>query len=49
MFDLIVRNANLPDGREKQDILVKDGKIADIVPSKGNIRRRRKSMRPTGS
>ncbi len=35
MFDLIVRNANLPDGREKQDILVKDGKIADIVPSKG--------------
>ena len=35
MFDLIVRNANLPDGREKQDILVKDGKIADIGPSKG--------------
>ncbi|WP_412160100.1 amidohydrolase family protein, partial [Pantoea sp. SIMBA_079] len=34
-FDLIVRNANLPDGREKQDILVKDGKIADIVPSTG--------------
>lgn len=33
MFDLIVRNANLPDGREKQDILVKDGKIADILPS----------------
>ncbi|MCO7736106.1 amidohydrolase family protein [Brucella intermedia] len=35
MFDLIVRNANLPDGREKQDILVKDGKIADIVASTG--------------
>src|SRR5690606_8981882 len=35
MFDLIVRNANLPDGREKQDILVKDGKIADIIPSRG--------------
>ncbi|GAA0593992.1 amidohydrolase family protein [Paenochrobactrum glaciei] len=33
MFDLIVRNANLPDGREKQDILVRDGKIADILPS----------------
>ncbi|MFK4824405.1 amidohydrolase family protein [Paenochrobactrum sp. BZR 588] len=33
MFDLIVRNANLPDGREKQDILVKDGKIADVLPS----------------
>lgn len=33
MFDLIVRNANLPDGREKQDILVKNGKIADILPS----------------
>ncbi len=33
MFDLVVRNANLPDGREKQDILVKDGKIADILPS----------------
>ncbi|MFR0657310.1 amidohydrolase family protein, partial [Pantoea sp. SIMBA_079] len=32
---MIVRNANLPDGREKQDILVKDGKIADIVPSTG--------------
>lgn len=49
MFDLIVRNANLPDGREKQDILVKDGKIADIVPSKGSIRQLRKSMQPTGS
>lgn len=36
MFDLIVRNANLPDGREQQDILVKDGKIADIVASAGN-------------
>lgn len=33
MFDLIVRNANLPDGREKQDILVKQGKIADVLPS----------------
>ena len=36
MFDLIVRNANLPDGRTNQDILVKDGKIADVVISKGD-------------
>lgn len=33
MFDMIVRNANLPDGRERQDILVKDSKIADVLPS----------------
>lgn len=38
MFDLIVRNANLPDGREKQDILVRDGKIADVTASKGEHR-----------
>lgn len=28
MFDLIIRNANLPDGRTGIDIAVKDGKIA---------------------
>ncbi|TIX86630.1 amidohydrolase family protein [Rhizobium sp. P44RR-XXIV] len=28
MFDLIIRNANLPDGRKGIDIAVKDGKIA---------------------
>ncbi len=30
MFDLIVRSANLPDGRKGIDIAVKDGKIAAI-------------------
>lgn len=33
MFDLVVKNANLPDGREQQDIFVRGDKIADIVPS----------------
>ena len=30
MFDLIIRNANLPDGRKGIDIAVKDGKIAAV-------------------
>ncbi len=30
MFDLIIRNANLPDGRSGIDIAIKDGKILDI-------------------
>ncbi|AGB74516.1 MULTISPECIES: amidohydrolase family protein [Rhizobium] len=30
MFDLIIRNANLPDGRKGIDIAVKNGKIAAI-------------------
>ncbi|PTW62635.1 cytosine deaminase [Breoghania corrubedonensis] len=30
MFDLLIRNANLPDGREGVDIAVKDGRIAAI-------------------
>lgn len=30
MFDLIIRNANLPDGREAIDIAVRDGKIVDV-------------------
>lgn len=32
-FDLIVRNANLPDGRQRVDIACKDGSIAAIEPS----------------
>ena len=32
MFDLILRNANLPDGRQGQDIAVKSGKIAAVAP-----------------
>ncbi|NLR99877.1 amidohydrolase family protein [Rhizobium sp. P38BS-XIX] len=33
MFDLIIRNANLPDSRKGIDIAVKDGKIAAIEAS----------------
>ncbi|MBB3569367.1 amidohydrolase family protein [Rhizobium sp. BK491] len=33
MFDLIIRNANLPDGRKGIDIAVEDGKIAAIEAS----------------
>jgi cytosine deaminase len=33
MFDLIIRNANLPDGRKGIDIAVMDGKIAAIEAS----------------
>jgi cytosine deaminase len=33
MFDLIIRNANLPDGRKGFDIAVKDGKITAIEAS----------------
>ncbi|WP_349959583.1 amidohydrolase family protein [Rhizobium sp. ZPR3] len=33
MFDLIIRNANLPDGRKGIDIAVKDGKIAAVEAS----------------
>ncbi len=32
MLDLIVRNANLPDGRKGLDIGVQDGRIVDVVP-----------------
>ena len=31
-FDLVIRNAALPDGRTGQDIAVTDGKIAAIAP-----------------
>ncbi len=33
MLDLLVRNANLPDGREGLDIAVRDGRIAEIAPA----------------
>ncbi|ENN85302.1 cytosine deaminase protein [Rhizobium freirei PRF 81] len=33
MFDLIIRNANLPDGRKGIDIAIKDGKIAALEAS----------------
>jgi cytosine/creatinine deaminase len=33
MLDLLVRGANLPDGRVAQDIAVKDGHIAEIGPA----------------
>lgn len=33
MFDLIIRNANLPDGRKRIDIAIKDGKIAAMEAS----------------
>lgn len=33
MLDLLVRGANLPDGRVVQDIAVKDGHIAEIGPA----------------
>lgn len=31
MFDLLIRNANLPDGTAGVDIAVKDGKIAEVA------------------
>ena len=30
MIDLFIRNANLPDGREKVDIAVDNGRIAEV-------------------
>jgi cytosine/creatinine deaminase len=32
MIDLLIRNANLPDGRENVDIAVGDGRIAEVAP-----------------
>jgi cytosine deaminase len=32
MIDLLMRNANLPDGREKIDIAVNDGRIVEVAP-----------------
>jgi cytosine/creatinine deaminase len=33
MLDLLIRNANLPDGRTGIDIAVQDGRIVEIAPS----------------
>lgn len=33
MFDLIVKNANLPDGRTGIDIAIRDGRIAAVEPN----------------
>ena len=33
MLDLIVRNANLPDGRERMDIAVQNGRIVEVGPN----------------
>jgi len=33
MLDLIIRNANLPDGRTGVDIAVENGLIADVAPA----------------
>lgn len=32
MFDLVIRNGNLPDGREGVDIGIRGGRIAEIAP-----------------
>jgi hypothetical protein len=32
MIDLLIRNANLPDGREKIDIAVNNGRIEEVAP-----------------
>jgi cytosine/creatinine deaminase len=32
MIDLLIRNANLPDGREKVDIAVSNGRIDEVAP-----------------
>ena len=32
-FDLIIRNATLPDGRKGQDVAIAAGRIAAIEPS----------------
>lgn len=33
MFDLVVRNANLPDGREGVDIAIRDGRVVAVEPA----------------
>ena len=35
MLDLIIRNANLPDGRRGCDIAVQDGRIKELAPAIG--------------
>ncbi|MEH6446210.1 MAG: amidohydrolase family protein [Oceanospirillaceae bacterium] len=33
MLDMLIRNANLPDGRQGIDIAIKDGKIIEVAPA----------------
>ena len=33
MFDLLIRNANLPDGRSGMDIAITAGRIVDVAPA----------------
>lgn len=47
MFDLIVRNANLPDGRKGIDIGIQGGKII-AVEHNLQAQAGKKSTRPTG-
>jgi cytosine deaminase len=35
MLDLVIRNANLPDGRRRHSIAVQDGRITELAPSIG--------------
>ena len=32
MIDLLIKNANLPDGRQSVDIAIDDGIIAEVSP-----------------
>ena len=40
MLDLLLRKANLPDGRRGIDIAIKDGRIAEVGPA-SRLRRAR--------
>ncbi len=40
MLDLIIRNANLPDGRRGYDIAVQDGRVRELAPAIGAMARK---------
>ena len=40
MLDLVIRNANLPDGRQGCDIAVQDGRVKELSPAIGASARR---------
>ena len=40
MLDLVIRNANLPDGRRGYDIAVQDGRVKELSPAIGATARR---------
>jgi cytosine deaminase len=40
MLDLIIRNANLPDGRRGCDIAVQDGRVRELAPAIGAMARK---------